>query len=193
MTRRHVGAGWANYPPDTGPPPRGGERAFVDTGVLVAAVDTADADRRTLARGVLAAGAYREVVLSAQVLSEFHLAVRRLAVRVDADVARGLVRELGRSARVVAVTAADVIGAMEVATAGFSEDLSVGEELRHRESLVVRSAIAAGCDVLLTTALPDGLRFAGLDGSGGLGTVPGSGGLVVEDPFADVTGPTAVC
>jgi predicted nucleic acid-binding protein len=190
--RRHLGRGWAGYAPEQGPPPRASVhdphlRAFVDTSVLLAAVGAADPDRRRLARGVLGAGAYLELVLSAQVLSEFAQTLRRSVPRPHREVRPGVVQELvvalAGSARIVAVTAADVVGALEIAESGIDVTLTSGEELHHRDALVVRTAIAARCDVLLTTALPDGTRFRGLDGSGGPEAVPGSGGLVVEDPF----------
>ncbi len=69
-----------------------------------------------------------------------------------------LFRELARDADVRPVTAEDVVAA-----------------------IVLRAA--AGCDVLLTSALADGTRFVGLDGRGGPDAPAGEGGLVVEDPF----------
>lgn len=200
MTFSRIGASWAGYPPiDWVPPPRSSRalahararavahdptlRAFVDTEVLVAAVDTADPDRRLVARGILSLDAYSEIVTSAQVLSEFHTAVRRLAVPVDEQVALALVRELVREATVVPVTAADVLAAISVATATIGPGLASGEELTLRDALVVRAALAAGCDVLLTRRVEDGTRYVGLDGRGGPEAVAGDGGLVVEDPF----------
>lgn len=201
MIPRRLGAPWAGYPPnDWVPPPRSSRaleeararfrahvptlRAFVDTEVLVAAVDMADPDRRMLARGILSPDAYREVVISAQVLSEFHAAVRRLAVPVEEQVALALVRELARDATVVPVTAADVVAAISVATVTIGPGLASGAELTLRDALVVRTALAAGCDVLLTRRVEDGTRYVGLDGRGGPDAAVGDGGLVVEDPFA---------
>jgi predicted nucleic acid-binding protein len=176
VTRRHRGAGWEGYPDDVPPPPMhravahvAVHRAFVDTGVLVAAVDVSDLDRRTLARGVIGAGAYLDVVTSAQVLVEFHRAVRALPTPVEEHVAEALVRELARDADVVSLTAADVVAALALTTSRMTDDLTSGERLRMRDALVVRAAQVAGCDVLLTQAFPDGTRFDG---------------LLVEDPFA---------
>lgn len=176
MTRRRLGAGFAGYPEDAAPPPMHRAvvhepvlRAFIDTSVLVAAVDPSDPDRRMLARGVIGPDAYLHVVTSAQVLVEFHRAVRALTPPVDERLAVALVRELARDADVMSLTGADVVAALRLTTAALDADPEGGEELRMRDMLIVRSAQVAGCDVLLTTALADGRRFDG---------------LVVEDPFA---------
>ncbi len=64
-----------------------------------------------------------------------------------------------------------------------TRSISSGEELTLRDALVVRAALAAGCDVLLTRRVEDGTRYVGLDRRGGPDAVAGDGGLVVEDPF----------
>jgi len=160
-------------------------RRFIDTSILVAAIDRSDPDRRLVARGTLAAGADAGLVTSTQVLSEFFLAARRLAKPAEEDVALALVREVAAHVEVVAVTADDVVAAIGLATSGMTKDFATGEELGHWDALIVRTAIAARCDVLCTSDLEDGLRFVGLDGSGGPHRPAGTGGLVVEDPFLD--------
>lgn len=192
MKRRFLGAPWAGYPAEDIVPPRSSAarpheptlRAFLDTSVLLAAVDRGEPDRRELARGILGPHAYRHLVTSAQVLAEFFAGARRFDVPVEEETAVALVRELARDVDVVPITATDVLAAIALRTVDVADDLASGEELTLREALIVRAALAAGCDVLLTCSLPDGLRFVGLDGRGGPDVAVGDGGLVVEDPFA---------
>lgn len=133
-------------------------RAFVDTNVLVYAVDEADERRRTLARELLASEGDTFVV-STQVVSEFLVAVRRLEVPVAPDRAVELARAITASVEVHVPSVADVIAAGERA---------LRDGLHHFDALIVESALSAGCDVLLTEDLQDGRRHDG---------------LVVTDPF----------
>ena len=71
-------------------------RGFVDTNVLVYAVDDADPLKRDVARGVLEHPT-ADLVLSAQVLSEFYVVVtRRLATPMSEGDAAAAVDELAR-------------------------------------------------------------------------------------------------
>lgn len=135
-------------------------RSFVDTNVLVYAVDEADERRRTIARDVLAAGSDGGLVVSTQVLSEFLVAVRRLAVPVDG--ARAL--EIFRS-----VTASDEVHVPSVADVVAAGERVLRDRLHHYDALIVESALSSGCHVLLTEDLQDGRSFDR---------------LVVRDPFA---------
>jgi predicted nucleic acid-binding protein len=134
-------------------------RSYVDTNVLVYAVDEADARRRAIARGLLAAGVEGGLVVSTQVLSEFLVAVRRLAVPVDPERALAIVREVASAVEVHVPSVADVLTASE---------RSVRDQLHQYDALIVESALSAGCEVLLTEDLQDGRRYDG---------------LVVRDPF----------
>jgi predicted nucleic acid-binding protein len=134
-------------------------RSFVDTNVLVYAVDEADARRRGIARELLAAGVEGGLVVSTQVLSEFLVAVRRLAVPVDPERALAIVREVASAVEVHVPSVADVLAASE---------RSVRDQLHQYDALIVESALSAGCEVLLTEDLQDGCRYDG---------------LVVRDPF----------
>lgn len=134
-------------------------RAFLDTNVLVYAVDVADERRRGIAREVLARGADRGLVVSTQVLSEFLVAVRRLAVPVAPERALALVDGLVRGVEVHVPSVADVVAAAE---------LAARDGIHHYDALIVRAALSAGCDVLLTEDLQHGRDF---------------GGVVVTDPF----------
>jgi len=128
-------------------------RTFVDTNVLVYAVDEADERRRGIARGLLAARVDGGLVVSTQVLSEFHVAVRRLAVPVDPEPALAIVREVASAVEVHVPSVADVLAASE---------RSVRDQLHQYDALIVESALSAGCEVLLTEDLQDGQRYDGL-------------------------------
>jgi len=131
-------------------------RAFLDTNVLVYAVDEADERRRAIARDLLARGADGDgggFVISTQVLSEFLVAVRRLAIPVGEDVALGIVRDLAASVEIHVPSVADIIGAAERA---------VREKIHHYDALIVQAAVSAGCGVLITEDLQDGRRFDGV-------------------------------
>jgi predicted nucleic acid-binding protein len=129
------------------------------TNVLVYAVDVADERRRGIAREVLARRADRGLVVSTQVLSEFLVAVRRLAVPVAPERARALVAGLVRGVEVHVPSVADILAAAE---------LAARDGIHHYDAMVVQAALSSGCDVLLTEDLQHGRDF---------------GGVVVTDPF----------
>jgi predicted nucleic acid-binding protein len=131
-------------------------RAFLDTNVLVYAVDEADERRRAIARDLLARGADGDgggFVISTQVLSEFLVAVRRLEIPVSEDVALDIVRDLAASVEIHVPSVADIIGAAERAAS---------DRIHHYDALIVQAAVSAGCDVLITEDLQDGRRFDGV-------------------------------
>lgn len=134
-------------------------RAFLDTNVLVYAVDVADERRRGIAREVLARRADRGLVVSTQVLSEFLVAVRRLAVPVAPERALALVAGLVRGVEVHVPSVADILAAAE---------LAARDGIHHYDAMIVQAALSSGCDVLLTEDLQHGRDF---------------GGVVVTDPF----------
>lgn len=134
-------------------------RAFLDTNVLVYAVDMADERRRGIAREVLARRADRGLVVSTQVLSEFLVAVRRLAVPVAPERALALVAGLVRGVEVHVPSVADILAAAE---------LAARDGIHHYDAMIVQAALSSGCDVLLTEDLQHGRDF---------------GGVVVTDPF----------
>jgi predicted nucleic acid-binding protein len=136
-------------------------KAFVDTNVLVYAVDRADPVRRARAREVLALGADGGLVVSAQVLAEFLVVTRRLAVPVAPAVARELARTIAGAAEVIAQSSELVLAASERAER---------EQLSLWDAMIVQAAVDAGCDVLLTEDLQHGREHDG---------------LVVRDPFRD--------
>lgn len=135
-------------------------RAFLDTNVLVYAVDEDEPAKREVARALLADAAGQRFVLSAQVLGEFYVTVtRKLARPVDAALATAMVEQLSRLPT-VALDAALVRGAAA---------LSRSAGLSYWDALVVASAAGAGCERLLSEDLNDGQAI---------------GSVRVENPFA---------
>lgn len=134
-------------------------RAFVDTNVLVYTVDRAEPEKRRIARTLLAERS-AELVLSAQVLSEFYVVTtRRLAERLLPEHAAAAVDRLG-ALPVVPVDAALVRDAI---------DLSDDAQISYWDGLIVAAARASACGVVLTEDLATGATI---------------GGVAIENPFA---------
>lgn len=137
------------------------DRTFVDTNVLVYAIDDAEPAKRDIARRVLASSRYGEFVLSAQVLGEFYVTVtRKLAENLsEAEVEQGLDR-LG-SYPTVPLDADLVRNAVQI---------SRSSQISYWDGLVVAAAERAGCERLLTEDLNHGQQI---------------GSVTVENPFRD--------
>src|SRR5262245_22253475 len=134
-------------------------RAFVDTNILVHAEDHGEPEKRAIALKLLADQvASDNLVLSAQVLSEFYVSVRRLKRPLDARQALNALEQLA-AFPVIPVTA-DLV----VAAAAASEKYQVS----HWDALILETARAAGCTVVLSEDLKDGQDY---------------GGIRVENPF----------
>lgn len=132
-------------------------RAFLDTNVLVYAVDNAEPEKRKLARALLAEA--EDIVISAQVLNEFYVTVtRKLKPAVEAGTAANMVRRLAR------------IPCVAIDTELVQLALGAGKrwQLSHWDSLVVEAARKAGCSKILTEDLATGATYDG---------------LVIENPF----------
>jgi predicted nucleic acid-binding protein len=123
---------------------------FVDSSVLVHAEDHGEPDERAMALKRLADHvASDDIVLSAQVLSEFYVAVRRLRRPLSAAQALRALEQLA-VLPVVPVTA-DLV----VAAAAAAERYQVS----HWDALILETARAAGCSVVLSEdARPLGFR-----------------------------------
>lgn len=135
-------------------------RAFVDTNVLVYAFDDDEPEKQAVARRVLAREDGPALVVSAQVLSEFFVAVTRVRDRrLDPSAAEQVVGELARLP-VVAVDAPLVRAA--IAT-------SQHHQISYWDALIVEAAATAGCDALLTEDLATGSTLRGVH---------------IENPFA---------
>lgn len=122
-------------------------RTFVDTNVLVYAIDDAEPAKRRIAERVLGSADYGEFVLSAQVLSEFYVTVtRKLAKPVPADEAMEALERFRRHP-IIAIDASLVKSAIM---------LSRASQVSYWDGLVVAAAIRGGCQRLLSEYLNDG-------------------------------------
>jgi predicted nucleic acid-binding protein len=137
------------------------EPIFVDTNVWVYAVDAADTAKRERALRVTAPAPGRDLVVSAQVLTEFYAVVtRKLAVPVSVEDAEAMVRQLS-VLPVVAIDSSLIVAAI----AGSREwQISIWD------ALILRAAAVAGCRRVLSEDLADGATY---------------GSVVVENPFAN--------
>lgn len=127
-------------------------RPFVDTNVLVYAHDVDQPEKQARALAVLAEHA-ETMALSAQVLSEFYVAVtRKLAHPLAVEDAAVQVDELSRT-HVVATDS-------QLVRAGIS--LSRSAQLSYWDALMLAAARRADCEVVLTEDLQDGAVLAGV-------------------------------
>lgn len=132
---------------------------FIDTNVLVYAEDHGAPEKRAIALKLLADHiAADDIVLSAQILSEFYVSVRRLKRPLDATQALNALEQLA-AFPVVPLTAELV-----VAAAAASERYHIS----YWDALVLETARAAGCTVVFSEDLNDGQDY---------------GGVRIENPF----------
>jgi predicted nucleic acid-binding protein len=126
---------------------------FFDTNVLVYAEDQDEPGKRAIALKLLADhGTSDDIVLSAQVLNEFYVTVRRMKRPLDAARALGALEQLA-TFPVVPVTA-DLV----VAAATSSERYRIS----HWDALILETARAAGCTVVLSEDLNDRQDYDGV-------------------------------
>jgi predicted nucleic acid-binding protein len=122
----------------------------VDTNVLVYAVDGADPDKRDRAREALSADD-EQLVISAQVLSEFYVVVtRRLAQPLGETDAADAVRSLARLPV--------VLGDAELVLAAIA--LSREAQISFWDAQIVAAAAVAGCERLLTEDISHGAEHS---------------------------------
>jgi predicted nucleic acid-binding protein len=136
-------------------------RLFVDTNVWVYSVDGGEPSKRTRARTVLQPARGSDLVVSAQVLGEFYVTVRRRFADTlpEAD-AVALVDRM-RRLPVVPIDADLVSSAMSHSRAW---------QLSYWDALIISAAEAACCDVVLSEDLGDGRVY---------------GSVRVENPFRE--------
>lgn len=126
------------------------DSAFVDTNVLVYAVDNSEPHKREIARRVLGSTAYGRLMVSAQILGEFYVTVtRKLRKPLPADQATAALDWLAMLP-VLAIDTSLVRSATEI---------SRTEQLSYWDGLVVAAAVRSGCRLLLSEDLNDGQRF----------------------------------
>ena len=125
---------------------------FLDTNVLVYAVDKRDMRKKQIAKEiVLTARNSQEYVISSQVLNEFsNVAISKL--KKTRQETKGFV-ELFMDIRTVAVHPEWTVRAIEI-----MEQYS----LQFYDSLLLASANALGCDCILTEDLNDGQIYCGV-------------------------------
>ena len=121
--------------------------AFIDTNVLIYA-HGADEKSETARQTILAGG-----VISVQVLNEFAAVLRR-KFRLEWDVIADALADV--RAALGPVRPVDVEIHLNAVSLARSHDFSF------YDALIVASALAAGCDTLLTEDLQAGQRVAGL-------------------------------
>jgi len=133
------------------------ERRFIDTNVLVYVHDANEPQKRKIARNLLAEHlGNQSAVLSTQVLQEYFVAATRIGL--PAEIAQKHVTTYAQ-ANVVQVTVDLILAAI---------DLHRLHKLSFWDALVVRSARAGGCRVVLTEDLKHGQSYDG---------------VLVENPF----------
>jgi predicted nucleic acid-binding protein len=132
-------------------------RVFLDTNILVYGIDSSQKDKQRRALEILEGSAkdYRDVhfVLSTQVLQEFYAtAAGKLAVPLDESDAERAVTRLAR------------LPVVQVDTQMILDAIATSREhgLKFWDALIVRAALDAGCDTLLTEDLQHDQVFDGL-------------------------------
>ena len=158
MKRRDAGRsrGYAKVPTWGGASPRLGTtcmngRAFVDTNVLVYAHDASSPAKNKVARQLVEdLWESRAGVVSTQVLQEFYVNVRRKVARpLPAAEAKRLVADYLRW-EVVANDGDAILEAI---------DLEERFKLSFWDAMIVRAALGAGAETLLTEDLSHGQRY----------------------------------
>jgi predicted nucleic acid-binding protein len=133
------------------PGPSSFSRAFVDTNVLVYAVDEDEPEKRDAARELLGSTQPGELALSAQVLGEFYVTVTRKLAR---PISEAQAAELLQWLELLPVVAIDA------ALAKHAVAVSRSAQLSYWDGLVVAAAVRAGCRRLLSEDLNDGQVIA---------------------------------
>lgn len=129
-------------------------KTFVDTNVLVYAVDSESPAKQQRAHEILEQLRISGFVISAQVMQEFYVnTTRKLPRPLPPELALRALYELKDF--VVVPTDADLV--LE------GIELAQRHQLSLWDALIVKSALAAGCTRLLTEDLQDGQRFGGLE------------------------------
>lgn len=126
-------------------------KIFLDTNILVYALDQADPTKQKVARSLLQSlvadnGDESDVgVLSTQVLQEFYVVCTK-KLKVDPLLAKGMIRSLTGFETIV-ITPQLILDAI---------DCSILHQLPFWDSLIVATAAAAHCEKILTEDLSDG-------------------------------------
>lgn len=123
---------------------------FIDTNVLAYVFDSRSAEKSAVAKRVLREGGF---TVSGQVLGELYVTLtRKFADKVPVHVAASAIEDL-QVHDVVPITAGLVSAAIET---------SIQHQLSYWEALIIESAVAAQCGVLLTEDFTDGQTIRGV-------------------------------
>ena len=136
-------------------------RAFVDTNVWVYTVDDGEPAKQARARLVLEPKPGKDLVVSAQVLGEFYVTVRRKLAQTLAEPEALALVERMRRLPVVPVDSALVAAAIANAREW---------QLSYWDALIIAAAETAGCDIVLSEDVAHGRVY---------------GSVRVEDPFRE--------
>jgi predicted nucleic acid-binding protein len=128
-------------------------KIFFDSNILLYSVDTKDPEKQEKARSVISqAGKQGNGVISTQVLQEY-IAVDIKKFRRDYLIVKQLCREWQRSFEVILIRPDIIEDAIEVSSI---------YQFSFWDSLIVSSALAARCGILMTEDLQDGQVIQGL-------------------------------
>ena len=126
------------------------DSTFVDTNVLVYAVDDSEPEKRDLARHSLGSGRYGKLVVSAQILGEFYVTVtRKLAQPIAED----------KAAEALDWLALLTVVPIDPTLTKHAVQISRSVQLSYWDGLVVAAAIRSGCQRLLSEDLNDGQQI----------------------------------
>lgn len=124
-------------------------KVFLDTNVLVYAVDEAAPHKSQVAQATLSQVRQQQYgVISTQVLQEFYAAATR-KLGIDAASARAMVRRYAHF-EVVTITVPLIDAAMR---------LSTDRQLSFWDALIISAALEADCELLMTEDMNAGQRF----------------------------------
>lgn len=129
-----------------------GERFSLDTNILVYAADRLAADRHRLAVELVNRAAGGDCILTLQSLAEFYHAVTRKGV-VPAREAAGQVRDWTSLFPIAAADEASLAAALQ---------LSSVKKVSIWDALILSTAAAAGCTVVVSEDMQDGQRLGGV-------------------------------
>lgn len=136
---------------DSGKPLRPVTKSFIDSNVLVYALDTSEPTKRIRAQETLAG--ISSYVLSARVLGEVCVTItRKLRPAYSPDEARSTIASFTK-APIVPLDHALVRAAMHTSDTA---------QLSYWDALIIEAAVAGGCDRVLTEDLADGAEIRGV-------------------------------
>ncbi len=130
------------------------DKIFVDTNILVYANDGSDKPKQECCKQIILDGIQNEnMVLSTQVLSEFFVTVtKKIKEPLPVEIAKREIILL-KAAEIVDVDYHSILKAIQV---------SVKNKLSYWDSLIIASAVKAGCGEIITEDMNHGQMIEGL-------------------------------